>query len=101
MDITTKRTFKLKVNHKRSVHNSDLGTIEQKAIRGRIHFHKITLRERDVLRLMSEGLRAEEIADCLFISPFTVKTHQKNILKKSTCLNSIHLVASAVRAGYI
>ncbi|MEQ9304353.1 MAG: helix-turn-helix transcriptional regulator [Marinoscillum sp.] len=62
---------------------------------------EFTWRERDILNLMSEGLTADDIAKSLFISPHTVKTHQKNMLKKSECINSTHLVAIAVRVGYI
>jgi DNA-binding NarL/FixJ family response regulator len=42
----------------------------------------ISDRERDVLRLVAQGLTNKEIADRLFISSHTVITHRKNITAK-------------------
>lgn len=39
-------------------------------------------RELDILRLVAKGKSNHEIAELLFISPFTVKNHVHNILKK-------------------
>lgn len=43
---------------------------------------KLTTREKEVLRLLAEGLSNKEIADKLFISPATCKHHVENILAK-------------------
>ncbi len=43
---------------------------------------KLTRREREVLKLISEGMNNREIADTLFISEKTVKNHVSNIFKK-------------------
>ncbi len=43
---------------------------------------KLSLREKDVLNLLSEGLRYKEIADKLFLSTETVRTHIRNIYEK-------------------
>jgi DNA-binding NarL/FixJ family response regulator len=43
---------------------------------------KLTARERDVLRLMAQGLSNQEIAQALIIEPGTVKNHVHSILKK-------------------
>lgn len=45
-------------------------------------FHKITDRERDILKLITEGMSNKEIAKKLFISDKTVKNHLKNIFGK-------------------
>ena len=43
---------------------------------------KLTKRELEVLRLLADGLRQDEIAERLFISRKTVGTHVANILRK-------------------
>lgn len=43
---------------------------------------QLTRREREVLRLIGEGLNNAEIADRLFVSPATVKTHINNLFAK-------------------
>jgi len=58
-------------------------------------------REIDILQLMAFGKTAHEVAEKLYISPHTVKTHQKNMLKKTGCNNSTHLIASCLRSGVI
>ena len=42
----------------------------------------LTLREQEVLRLITRGFSNKEIADILRISPDTVKTHVRNIFSK-------------------
>jgi len=42
----------------------------------------ISKREEDVLKLMAEGLSNQEIADKLFVSLNTVKTHSSNLFVK-------------------
>ena len=42
----------------------------------------MTARERDILRLLAKGYDNQTIADELFISLKTVKTHVSNILAK-------------------
>jgi ATP/maltotriose-dependent transcriptional regulator MalT len=42
----------------------------------------ITKRELEVLELIAAGLSNKEIADKLFVSPSTVKTHSSNLFTK-------------------
>ncbi|MEA5067327.1 MAG: LuxR C-terminal-related transcriptional regulator, partial [Eubacteriales bacterium] len=41
-----------------------------------------TPRELEVLRLTAEGLRRDEVAARMFVSPGTVKAHLENIYRK-------------------
>lgn len=43
---------------------------------------KLSEREKEILNLLSEGLRYKEIADKLFLSTETVRTHIRNIYEK-------------------
>jgi|SRR5581483_8357079 len=47
--------------------------------------HDLTQRELDVLRLMARGLNNAKIAEALFLSGNTVKTHVSNIFAKLGC----------------
>jgi DNA-binding NarL/FixJ family response regulator len=53
---------------------------------------KLTTREIEIVKLISEGLSSISIAEKLFISPRTVETHRSNLLKKLNVKNSIELV---------
>ena len=47
-----------------------------------VPFDHLTLREREILKCIATGKSNREIADKLFISLNTVKTHIKNIYSK-------------------
>jgi DNA-binding NarL/FixJ family response regulator len=59
--------------------------------------HDLTPRELEVLGLMSEGLRQEQIGKRLFISPKTVATHVEHILRKLAVRSSTEAIAVAFR----
>ena len=42
----------------------------------------LTARERDLVRLLAQGLTGRQIADTLSISEWTVKTHVQNLREK-------------------
>lgn len=54
----------------------------------------LTKREVDVLRLLREGSSTSEIAQALYISPNTVKSHVRSIFDKSGIRTRVGLVAS-------
>src|SRR5436305_3588706 len=56
-------------------------------------------REREVLALLTQGLRNEAIAQRLGISPQTVQTHVRNILAKLGVHSKLEAVAFAVPHG--
>jgi LuxR family maltose regulon positive regulatory protein len=61
----------------------------------------LSAREFDALKLISEDLTNQEIADKLFISLQTVKTHVKNILLKLEVDSRIKAVTKAKKLGII
>jgi len=52
-------------------------------------------REEEVLRLVAQGLRNQDIAQRLFISDVTVKAHMRNIMKKLGARSRTHAVSLA------
>jgi DNA-binding NarL/FixJ family response regulator len=62
---------------------------------------RLTPREREVLTLLSEGLRTEEISDRLYISPKTVSTHVQRMLAKLGLHSRAEAVAFAYREGLV
>ena len=62
-------------------------------------FATLTAREREVLQSMSSGANRQEIADQLFISTNTVRTHMRSILSKLDVHTTLAAVTLARRAG--
>jgi DNA-binding NarL/FixJ family response regulator len=61
----------------------------------------LTDREKEILGLLSEGLRNDDIGEQLSISPQTVQTHVRNILGKLGLHSKLEAVAFAVRHGML
>jgi len=59
----------------------------------------LTKREREIIVLVSEGLRNKEIAERLFISDATVRTHLTSIFAKLNVPNRLKLIVYAYRHG--
>ncbi|WP_084524005.1 LuxR C-terminal-related transcriptional regulator [Adhaeribacter aquaticus] len=57
---------------------------------------KLSEREKEVLKLIAEGLTNQEIADKLFNSKRTIETHRQNILTKTKCKNTPALIKYAL-----
>jgi len=60
----------------------------------------LTLREREVLKLIAEGISNKEIADLLYISIRTVEHHRANIMEKLNIKQTANLIKYAIRKGY-
>lgn len=58
-----------------------------------INTHKLSVREIEVLGLIMQGYTNNQIAEKLFISFETVKSHRKNILLKSGAKNTALLIS--------
>jgi DNA-binding NarL/FixJ family response regulator len=61
----------------------------------------LTIREREVLKLLAEGKRTKEIAAVLYISPYTVRRHRANIMEKLNIKNMTDLLKYAISQNYI
>lgn len=61
----------------------------------------LTKREKEILKLVAEGMTNQEISEKLFISPRTVDSHRTNIMKKVNIHDIALLVRYAVDHGII
>ena len=87
----------------RAVHQGK--TVIPSAIAAKLAGHMstfdLTARELDVLRVMADSHGNKEIADILFISEGTVKTHVNAILRKLDAVDRTQAVTVALRRGIL
>ncbi len=60
-----------------------------------------TKREQEILSEVLSGKSSQQIAEILNLSIHTIKTHRKNILKKSGCESLSDLLSKSVREGWV
>lgn len=61
----------------------------------------ITRREKEILLLLEDGLNGPQIAGKLFISPYTVETHRKNLMQKLNASSTQQLLKTAKKLSMI
>ncbi|WP_331752490.1 response regulator transcription factor [Streptomyces chartreusis] len=61
----------------------------------------LTSREREVATLVARGLNNSAIAESLFISPLTAKTHVNRAMSKMQVRDRAQLVVAVIRAGLL
>ena len=61
----------------------------------------LTQREREILRLLADGMRDVDVAKRLFLSPHTVRTHVRNAMEKLDADTRTQAVATALRQSLI
>lgn len=61
----------------------------------------LTLRQREILRLLAEGLSAKEAAVRLSISPRTVEFHKYQVMRAHGLRNAAELVHFAIKHGVV
>ena len=60
----------------------------------------LTEREIEIIQYTARGLSAKAIAEELFLSPHTIYTHRKNILRKLNMNSSSELIVFALNNGF-
>jgi DNA-binding NarL/FixJ family response regulator len=61
----------------------------------------LSVRERQIVKLIAEGKSSKEIGELLFISSRTVQHHRANIMRKLRVKKTTDLVKYAIQKGYI
>ena len=85
--------------------HAGLGTLSSEAVQALVQFanqkpasgQDLTNREREVLALLIEGLNNTQIAESLFVSPSTIKSHVSNIFSKLGVSSRTEAVALALK----
>lgn len=89
-----------------SVSRVMMNTMVQKARRSRSggmdksSVGKLTVREKEIVRYILDGLSSPEIAEKLFISHRTVENHRANIMNKLKVRNTIELVRKVLEVDF-
>jgi two-component system response regulator NreC len=73
----------------------------RKAVKSTSSWDSLTLREREILKLIAEGRKNKEIADILFISTKTVAKHRANLMGKLDLHSASALTAYAMDRGLL
>lgn len=74
---------------------------EQRTVAAPEGLDELTARELEVLGLVAQGSTNREIAEALYLSPLTVKTHVSRILRKLRARDRVQLVVIAYQAGLV
>lgn len=64
-------------------------------------YERLTTREREILKLIAEGLTNNQIADRLGVAVKTVVTHRLNLMRKLDMHDQVALTKFAIRKGLI
>jgi two-component system response regulator NreC len=64
-------------------------------------WHALTRRERQVIRMIAEGLKTREIAEQLSLSPKTVEKHRTNMMNKLDLHSVSAVTLYAIQSGLI
>jgi DNA-binding NarL/FixJ family response regulator len=81
------------------VENKSLPDLDDQGEEQRCEPINLSDREIEIVKLIAQELTNKEIAEHLYISPHTVITHRKNIMKKLDVKNTAGIVMYAVESG--
>lgn len=97
LKLTDKKTETIIIEKEVYISNNNKFQINTKAL----DQTGLSKRELEVLGLISEGLSNEEIAEKLFISLNTIKTHTSNLFEKMEVKRRTQAIEKAKRLGLI
>jgi DNA-binding NarL/FixJ family response regulator len=82
--------------------NGEVGqALEEYQKSSKVELPVLTPREKEILGLIAEGYTNPQIAEKIFLSPFTVDSHRKNLLAKLNVKNTAMLIRVAVEQKLI
>ncbi|MDQ3632418.1 MAG: response regulator transcription factor [Actinomycetota bacterium] len=73
----------------------------ERSLRPAVGLDELTAREHEILQLVAAGLSNVEIANQLWLSPLTVKTHVSHVLSKLGARDRVQLVVAAYETGLV
>jgi DNA-binding NarL/FixJ family response regulator len=79
----------------------EAGKIYKNTLEKNSHLPVLTKREKEVVKLVAEGLTNIEISKRLFISVDTVDSHRKNLYTKLNVNNTASLIRYAIENGIV
>ena len=85
--------------HHGMIINTANGSVTHQTEAGNSAF--LSVREKEILKMIQDGKRSKEIAELLFISINTVNRHRQNILEKLRVGNMTEACAMATKLGWI
>jgi DNA-binding NarL/FixJ family response regulator len=74
---------------------------DRRTLKTKSSWDVVTQREKEVLKLVGEGYKNKEIADCLCVSVKTVEKHRSNIMRKLDIHTASALTAYAIEKGLV
>lgn len=92
-ELWVERKLMSKFFENEASNNSNGSNLRKKTLEG------LTLREQEVLRHLAAGLSNKEIAEDLFISEKTVKSHLNSIFKKLNVTRRLQAILYAINKG--
>ena len=67
----------------------------------RHYIEELTETEKQVLRMLSSGIKRKEIAEQLFMSERTVSNHLQHIFEKLEVSSAVEAITKSIQLGYI
>lgn len=83
----------------REMLSHSLRAVSENAVTSRDLIHPLSAREEEVLRLLATGITNRKIAELLFISECTAKTHVEHIIRKLGVSDRVQAAVWAARHG--